>query len=213
MAELSTSTSQWLQVRNFGDASKPLSMMDRLFNRMDGAYPHKWRSAFANQQAIQNWREAWSDKFDKAGLSPNEVSDGIDRCTDMYDWPPSLPEFMKACRPSIDCERAFIEAVEQMRKRSTGDDAWSSPVVYWAAASLGSDLSNNHYSAISKRWAAALDKASSRIKSGELPNEVPARLEALPAPGRQSVSEEQAIANIFKLKQMLGGSRLAGGQA
>ncbi|MDP1941269.1 MAG: replication protein P [Gallionella sp.] len=208
MGALSTSTNQWLQVMNWGDASKPLSLMDRLFNRMDGAYPHKFRSAFANQQAIQNWREAWSDKFSRAGLSLNEVAEGIDRCTDLYDWPPSLPEFMKACRPSIDCERAFIEAVEQMRKRASGSDSWSSPVVYWAAASLGSDLSNSHYSAISKRWAAALDKASARIKSGELPNEVPARLEALPAPGRQSISEEQAIANIAMLKQMLGASRI-----
>jgi hypothetical protein len=208
MGELSTSTSQWLQVRNWGDSRKPLSMMDRLFNRMDGAYPHKWRSAFANQQAIQNWRDAWAAKFDCAGLSPKEVSDGIDRCTDMYDWPPSLPEFLKACRPSIDCERAFIEAVEQMRIRSSGLDSWSSPVVYWAAASLGSDLSNNHYGAISKRWAAALDKASARIKSGELPNVVPARLEALPEPGQQSVSEEQAIENIAKLKQILGVSRI-----
>lgn len=208
MGALSTSTSQWLQVRNWGDGNKPISMMDRLFNRMDGSYPHKWRSAFANQQAIQNWRDAWAEAFDEESLNPAEIKAGIVACRKLYDWPPSLPEFLKACRPSIDCERAFIEAVEQMRKRASGSDSWSSPVVYWAAASLGSDLSNSHYGAITKRWAAALDKASARIKSGELTNEVPARLEALPAPGRQSISGEQAIANIAMLKQMLGASRI-----
>lgn len=202
-------SSAWLTPRQWPDSVNPLSMMDRLFNRMDGSYPHKWRSAFANAQAIQNWREAWAEAFDEEGLTPEEIKAGIVTCRKLYDWPPSLPEFLKACRPALDCERAFIEAVEQMRLRESGKDVWSSPVVFWAAVSIGSDLRNHPYQAISKRWAAAIDTAREKIKRGELPNEVPARLEALPAPGRQSVSPEQAAANISKLHEILGNSRIA----
>ena len=207
MGVLSNTSSVWLTPRHWTDADKSLTMMDRLFNRMDGSYPHKWRSAFANQQAIQNWREAWSAKFDSAGLTPAEVAYGIERCTDLYDWPPSLPEFLKACRPAIDPERAYHEANEQMRLREDGKDRWSSPMVYWAAVSLGNDLRNNHYGAISKRWAAALDAARNKIKSGELPNEVPPRRAALPAPGRQSVGSEKVAANIAKMVEMLSGAK------
>jgi len=204
-------SSAWLTPRKWPDADKPLTMMDRLFNRMDGSYPHKWRSAFANAQAIQNWREAWAEAFDEEVLTLDEIRAGIVTCRKLYDWPPSLPEFLKACRPAIDAERAFIEATEQMRLRDAGKDCWSSPVVYWAAVSLGQDLRNNHYGAISKRWAAALDWAGKRIKSGEFPNQVPPRREALPAPGRQSVDAEQAAANIAKLHEMLGKSKIAEG--
>lgn len=212
MGALSTTHSNgWLQVRQWPDTDKPLSLMDRLFNRLDGSYPHKWRSAFANEQAIQNWREAWAEAFDEEGLTPDEVKAGIVTCRKLYDWPPSLPEFLKACRPAIDPERAFIEATEQMRMRDAGKDRWSSPVVYWAAVSLGNDLRNNHYGAISKRWVAALDFAEKRMRSGELPNEVPVRREALPAPGRQSIDAEQAAANIAKLHEIIGKSRIAEG--
>jgi len=186
-------------------------MMDRLFNRLDGSYPHKFRSAFANAQAIQNWREAWAEAFDEERLTLAEVKTGIVTCRKLYDWPPSLPEFLKACRPSIDAERAFFEAVEQMRLREFGKDAWSSAAVYWAAVSLGADLRNHPYQSISKRWAASLDMAGKKIKSGELPNEVPARLEALPAPGRQSVSAEQAKENLSRIRSMLQGSPMLQG--
>ena len=209
MSALSTSTNRngWLTPH----PALGISLMDHLFNRMDGSYPHKWRSAFANAQAIQNWRESWAEGFTEEGMTMDEIKAGIVTCRKLYDWPPSLPEFLKACRPAIDSERAFIEAVEQMRLRDDGKDCWSSPVVYWAAVSLGNDLRNNHYGAITKRWAAALDFAGKRIKSGELPNEVPPRREALPAPGRQSVSAEQAAYNIAKLHEIIGKSRIVAG--
>lgn len=208
---LTSTSAGWLQPRTWPDADKPLSMMDRLFNRLDGSYPHKFRSAFANAQAIQNWREAWAEAFDEEGLTLAEVKVGIVTCRKLYDWPPSLPEFLKACRPSMDVERAFFEAVEQMHRRESGKDAWSSTALYWAAVSLGADLRNYPYQSISKRWSAALEMAAKKIKSGELPNEVPARLEALPAPGRQSVSAEQAKDNLARMKSMLQGSPMLQG--
>jgi hypothetical protein len=203
MGALSTSANTWLEPRRIPGYSKELSLMDHLFNRLDGYYPNRWRAAFADDNAIQNWREAWADAFAEEGLTPDEIRVGIAQCRRMFDWPPSFPEFIKACRPAMDYERAFIEAVEQQRLRQTGKDKWSSPAIYWASTTLGNDIQSHMYSAISKRWAAAVDMAREKIKRGDLPNEVPQRMDALPAPGKTTISKEQADVNIARMKAML----------
>ena len=210
MDELSKSTeNRWLRLHTWPDAVRPLSLMDRLFNRLDGTYPHKFRSAFANSQAIQNWRDAWADKFLKLRLTPAEVSVGMDRCSDTYDWPPSLPEFIKLCRPMLDPELAFCEAVEQMRLRADDKDVWSSPVIYWAAAAVGDyTLFNRPYADQSKSWGAALVKADEQIRAGVLPDSVPVRLVAIPAPGRTTPSDDQVAENLAILHAIVGGSRI-----
>lgn len=204
MGALSTSTNQWLEKHQ----SVGIALIDHLYNRLDGIYPGKWRAQFANQTAVDNWRAAWADSFADESLTPDDLRVGIAACRKLFDWPPSLPQFLKACRPPLDYERAFYEAVEQMRKRATSADTWSNPAIYWAAQTIGDDLQMTPYAAFSRRWAGALDGAIEKIKAGALPDSVPARLEALPAPGRQSVSDEQAAANLARLKAMLNTSKL-----
>lgn len=180
-----------------------VALIDHLFNKLDGLYPHRWRSAFANQHAIANWRQAWAEGFAEDGLTMVEIKRGIAECRRMFDWPPSFAEFVKACRPMLDYERAYIESIEQMRKRQTGADEWSLPAIYWAAVKLGSDLSAYPYNAIKGRWKAALDDAIDGVRSGRLPAEVPQRLEALPAPGQTSISPEVAKQRLAGIRDML----------
>ena len=182
----------WLESRKWPDGSS-CSLMDRLFNRMDGTYPNRWRSAFANQSAIANWREAWAEAFDEERITAEEVKRGIVECRRRYDWPPSLAEFLKACRPPIDYEETYHEAVEQMRRRESDTDRWSSPAVYWAAVNVGSfDLQSSRYDQIKGRWKRALDEAISEILAGRLANNVPKRFVALPAPGQITLTPEEA---------------------
>ena len=69
-AEKKQSTaSVWIDPRGGG-----LSLIDALFNRFDGMYPNRWRAAFANAQAIANWREAWVGAFVDEALSPDDVA-------------------------------------------------------------------------------------------------------------------------------------------
>lgn len=180
-----------------------VALIDHLFNKLDGLYPHRWRSAFANQHAIANWRQAWAEGFAEEGVTMAEIKRGIAECRRMYDWPPSFAEFVKVCRPALDYERAFIEAVEQMRKRETGGDNWSLPAIYWAAVKLGSDLSAYPYPSIKGRWMAALDEAIEGIRTGKLPAAVPQRREALPAPGQCSVPPEVAKQRLANIRDML----------
>ena len=182
--------------------------MDHLFNRLDGMYPHRWRSAFPNDQAIQNWRAAWADGFSEEGITLDEIRGGMSVCRRLYDWPPSLGEFIKCCRPSMDYERAYLEANEQMYRRREGWDVWSNTAIYWAACAMGNDLSNHPYKVMQNRWAAALDKAIDQVKRGSLPSDVPVKLTELPAPGKTTVSQEQAAANIIQIKTMLNRSTM-----
>lgn len=134
----------------------------------------------------------------------DEAGQGLSKCAELYDWPPSFPEFLKACRPTLDPETAFYEAVEQMQRRDMGMDTWSQPVIYWASRELGNDMLSNTYKNIERRWRLALDKAEQKIKSGEIPNEVPKRRTALEAPKKEiNKSSEVAQSELAKIKTIL----------
>ena len=190
----------WLEPRQIGD--KQLSLIDHLFNRLDGMYPNRWRAAFADQTAISNWRDAWADAFIEDGLTAAEIAIGIKRCRQQFDWPPSLTEFIRACRPSIDPEQAFYEAVVQMAKRKTATDEWSSPLIYWSAVKCMPDLLSSNYQQIKGRWKSAMNEAESGLRSGSLSREIPPALKALPGAG-ETCSREVAERNLAAIHELI----------
>lgn len=134
-----------------------ISIIDHLFNRLDGAYPHKWRSAFATQDAIDNWAESWVEAFEEEGVTANDIKAGLKACRNRYDWPPSCAEFIKACKPSIDPMVAYYEALAGVQARAAGEAGkWSHRAIYWAAMPLAFDLKTQTYSQIKPRWERAL---------------------------------------------------------
>ena len=195
--ELSTCPrNSWLTPVRSNDG-KTLSLMDRLYGRLDGMYPNKWRAAFPSVDAVQNWRDAWAAAFDGEGMTPDEIAIGLSACLRLYDWPPSLPEFIKACRPPLDYEATHREAVRQMHARKGGNDKWSSAAVYWAAVQVGEfDLANLPYAQIKARWQNTLDRAVQEVRDGKRPGEVPARLIAIAAPGKSTTPPEVARKRI-----------------
>ena len=166
---------------------------------MEDRYGSLWADrygAFPRERVKATW------VGDLADLSRDELTRGTAACRDRK-FPPTLPEFRELCRPAIDYERAFIEAVEQMRRRERGEDAWSTPAVFWAAVKLGGDLRANPYPAIKGRWQSALDDAMAGIRSGALPGEIPPRREALPPPGQTTVPPEVARQRIAAMRDSL----------
>lgn len=144
-----------------------------------------------------------------AGYGGDEIARGLNACK-LRGWgkPPTLPEFAKLCRPPLDYEAAFIEAVEQMRKRETGEDKWTSPAIYWAAVRFGSfELRQASYQACAKRWGRLLDDM---LAKGDALEAVPPRREALPAPGQTTLTREQARERIAQIRARLGQGALAG---
>lgn len=168
--------------------------MDRLFNRFDGMYPSKWRSSFGSEQAIKNWREAWSIAFTEHGITPNDIAAGLKACSTAFDWPPSVTEFINICKTPVDAESAYYEALQQMNIRATtGADKWSHPAVYWAAVKFGTwDLKTSVYSKAKARWGSILDEC---LRETEKP--VPTALIALPAPG-DTTPDPEKVAELLK---------------
>ena len=176
-----------------------LALIDHLFNRLDGLYPHKWRSAFASDQAIANWRTAWAEGLSDEGVTAEELRAGLRACH-RRDWPPSFAEFFKDCRPPIDYQSALIEAVDQMARRESLRDRWSHPAIYWAAVKIGAyDLGRKTLKELLPEWRKAF---GDQLELGEWPD-VPARLPALPAPGQthnRAVGGETILAMLERLK-------------
>jgi hypothetical protein len=176
-----------------------IALIDHLFNRLDGAYPHKWRSNFANQQAIDNWAESWVEAFEEEGITPANVKDGLRECRRRFAWPPSCAEFIQACRPRIDPLSAYHEAAEQGALRQCGRaDVWTSPAIFWAWMKVGRTAFNQlPYAMLKGRWEAALAAELAKAEH-EL---IPPQMKVVPAPGRGVTSVEQA-------RQLLAGFTL-----
>jgi hypothetical protein len=166
-----------------------ISLIDHLFNRLDGAYPDKWRRNFASQQAIDNWAESWVEAFEEEGITPNDVKAGLRECRRRFAWPPSCAEFIQACKPSVDPLVAYYEAVAGVQARAAGEmGKWSHPAIYWAAVPLTFDLGAQTYSQIKTRWERALAAQMDRGEWAAIPQPVA----ALPAPGKGALSREKA---------------------
>jgi hypothetical protein len=184
--------SKWFEVH----PKLGISMMDHLYNRLDGAYPHKWRSNFANETAIDNWRVSWAEAFEDEKISLTEIANGLKACRTKFEWPPSCAEFIGACRPVADALKAYYEAVAGVQARSTGKmGVWSHPAIYWAAAPLAFDLGNQTFSQIKARWEAAYDLQMERAEWEPIPQVAL----ALPAPGRAELSRENAAKMLSDL--------------
>lgn len=176
----------------------PAAWIDRLFTRLAMMYGNKfadmWRGIDTN--AI---KAAWAE--DLAGYTPDELKRGLEWCKTQA-WPPTLPEFMTACRPVADARTEWAEACEQMRIRleGKGADVWSRPQVYWAAVSIGwYDLNSTAWEQIKTRWANALANAKA--------DPVPEYRAALPAPGKQTLGREEADRVLANLRAMVSNAK------
>lgn len=149
------------------------------------------------------WAEALS------GFTVREVRTGLESCR-VRPWPPTLPEFLLLCRPTPDFEKTFAEAQEQVSKRQSGEDKWSSKVVYWAAVEFGfHDLRSMSWATAKTRWTRICSEKWAQEDS--LPD-IPAARQALPAPGKALTDNDTARAKLADIKVMLRRNRLRGGQ-
>jgi hypothetical protein len=177
------------------------SPIDNLSARFDGIYMQKWKSNFPSPAALANWSTAWSDALSRHGIAPKMAFAAIQRCEESFMWPPSLPEFLALCKPPLNYEQAWSEALTQMGRRHADEsDTWPVPAVYWAAVDFGGVLvmRNTPYSLAADRWKRLLDK---RRESECEP--VPVFVPQLSAPPLNDKGE------FITLAEARGGARLA----
>lgn len=157
----------------------PSAWVDRLFMRFSGRYGAAFSQRWAGVEDAA--RQEWSEGL--AGFTAAEIKRGLDN---LGTWPPSLPEFIQLCRPPIEPEKAFYEALKQMRIRHQGGaDRWSNPVIFWAAVWMGEDLFSAQFARLKTRWIAALDQAKSDLEADITTPNIPQKVPELPAPEKK----------------------------
>lgn len=154
--------------------------------------------AYYGNKFLDMWRDGdmdsvkqmWANEMGK--LTNEQLKRGFDSLI-TREWPPTLPEYIKLCKPSTDATKAYYEAVNGLAERQRGNlGDWSHPAIYWAATKLAFDLKSQPYSSIKARWEKTL---SDEMDKGEWPA-IPEPMIALPPPGKAELSKERA-------KQML----------
>lgn len=171
-----SSTSQTIVLR---------SWVEKLFSNMEMLYGARMEKMWQGKDKGQV-TDFWHMKL--SGFSREEFVRGV-KALDKQDYPPTLPQFIKLCRPDVDASVAYFEAVKGMRERSRGEKGtWSHPAIFWAAASMTFDLLNASYQQIEKRWKAELAK---QLEKSSWP-EIPESHKALPAAEADRISKEEA---------------------
>ncbi|WP_440966127.1 hypothetical protein ACL58G_07810 [Massilia sp. GER05] len=172
----------------------PEAWIERLFERMLLEYGKRFGDQWA-QANMDKLIAHWAAEL--AGYSGAELKRGVDALASR-DWPPTLPEFKRMCRPPVDPMRAYYEAVAGVQARFAGEHGtWSHPAIYWAAMPMAVELREQTFSAVKARWETAL---ADQLGRGEWET-IPAPMLQLTAPGQSTTSSAKAREAI---KQLVG---------
>lgn len=170
----------------------PEAWIERLLDKMLLSYGKKFLDQWGGidtDKLVAHWSS------ELAGFNRDELGRGY-AALEAREWPPTLPEFKKLCRPGIDAGGAYAEAVAGVNARERGEiGSWSHPAIYWAASCMAYDLKHQPYQAIAKRWETALQAEMSK---GEW-SAIPMPMVALPAPGKSLTSRQQATQMLEQL--------------
>lgn len=173
----------------------PVTWIESLFEKMLFTYGAKFSDQWKGIDP-QGLKRHWATELGK--FTPEELKSGVSKLKGR-DWPPTLPEFERLCKPSIDPTVAYYEAIAGVQARSKGEMGdWSSPAIFWAAMPLSFDLGQQTYSQIKARWEKAL---SDQLEKGEWAA-IPKPMVQLAAPGKTITDREKAS----KVLQDIGAS-------
>lgn len=150
-----TIASSTLTDQHWPDGAMPKAWVESLFSRMSFIYGARFADLWRDVD-LDGLKRYWAIQLGK--YTPQELKAGVEKLK-TKDWPPTLAEFEKLCRPSIDAESAYYEALEQGRAREDGKpNVWSSPAIYWAWRAVGPyEFRSQSFPALKSRWAKALE--------------------------------------------------------
>lgn len=148
----------------------PTAWIEKLFDRMAALYGSKFADMWRGSDPVEV-KKLWAGELGK--LTRDEVTKGAQALMTL-EWPPSLPQFVALCRPKIDPQKAFTEAINGLLARDRGEvGTWNHPAIFWAAVRVGAfDMKNATYSQIKGRWESALGDELEKSQWQEIPKPV-----------------------------------------
>ena len=170
----------------------PESWIEKLFHKMLLEYGKKFSDQWGGadtDELIAHWAR------ELAGYTGQEIKRGL-AGIDTREWPPTLPEFKKMCRPPVNEMTAYYEAIAGLEARGKGESGeWSHPAIYWTASYLKADLMTQTYGQIKDRWNALLKAQMERGAWADIP---PARV-LLPMPDISPAAKQHAAKMLDQL--------------
>ena len=177
----------------------PQRYIGRLFERLESQMGTKVMDLYkgGNPESIQH---EWSTGL--AGFTPQELQRGLSRCQHRK-FAPNLGEFAQLCRPTLDPEIAWHEAVAGLQAREAGEvGVWSHPAVWRAACTLRYELRTANLRDCRNRWDYELSNEFARGHVADVPPPAAAvlQIEAKRGPPPPEIRDKLRAAG-FKLGQ------------
>ncbi len=181
------------------------AVMLRIWRRMSEIYGHKWASQNGSQPS-DTWAVALAD------VTVEQIAGAFRLLLrDLPEWPPTLPEFVKMCRPSPEAlglppaRDAFQEAARNAHPSCAVDAVWSHPAVYHAARQVGLyRIRTASADAVWKEFEHAYAVTVRAVIEGKDLPDVP---KALPAQISRPTEQAEALKRIAAMKAAIGASR------
>lgn len=128
----------------------PQEWVERLFEKMLYEYGAKFSNQWGGLRPEQMLRH-WAVRL--YGLTRAELKTGM-AALEGREWPPTVPEFVKLCKPAVDPLRAYHEALAGLAAREHGEvGQWSHPAIFHAAVRIGRHtLQTSEWRHIRERW-------------------------------------------------------------
>ena len=141
--------------------------VEKLFARMHALYGIKFLEQWTGID-IEAVQRQWGIALGK--MTSEQIRRGI-VLMETCDLPPTLPQFIKLCKPVLDPQAAYFEAVAGITAREKGKmGEWSDPAIYWATTLIGAfDLRTQSYAQIRRRWKKALSDAKTHPNAKSIP--------------------------------------------
>jgi hypothetical protein len=182
------------------------SDVERLFDKMAARYGSLFVDRFSMVPRDLMARE-WADELSQ--YSRSELARGVEGLRGCK-FPPTLPEFQALCRPPIDTEMAYHEALANLRKRERGGNPeWTHPAIYWAASEVGGhDMRTLPYHHIKARWERTL---KAQLSKSEWPP-IPVALLPIAAPEKvkphpEALAKIKALADSMRVGRKKKGTK------
>ena len=189
---MTNSPSKFEEKDDWPQGAIPKKWIERLFLEMSMAYGKKFSDQWGGQDP-QQLKRFWAAKLGE--FTSEDMQRGVEALS-TREWPPTLPEFIKLCKPTFDALTAYYEAVAGIIERTEGKIGnWSHPAIYWASVPMAFDLQNQSYSQMKIRWEKSL---SEQMNLGQWAS-IPEAMLALPAPDRSSNARHHAEKMMHQL--------------
>lgn len=76
--------------------TKDIAIIDRLFLKLAAIYGNTWRSLFKSHEFLEFCKQEWLEAL--SGFDENVLFQAVTTCREHRPYPPTIPEFIDACK-------------------------------------------------------------------------------------------------------------------